>query len=87
MTRLRRSSKTWFKHWDEIISLEDTLSRIKLSELSGASVQTIKSLQGDWMRQNDVVYENGVFSHFKPKKNISISLYCEASKQDKERLK
>ena len=68
------------------MSLEDTLSRIKLSELSGASVQTIKSLQKDWMMQNDVVYDNGVFSHYKHR-NISISPYLPASEQDKERLK
>ena len=54
------------------MSLEDKLSRIKLSELSGASVQVIKSLQLDWMAQNDVIYENGVFSHYKIN-NISLS--------------
>ena len=87
MNRLRRPSKVWFKCWDELISLEDALSRVSLSELSGASVQTIKSLQQDWMRQNDIVYENGVFSHFKPKKDISISLYCQPSEKDKEGMK
>ena len=87
MNRFRRSSKVWFKCWDELISLEDTLSRIKLSELSGASIQTIKSLQGDWMEQNDVVYENRVFSHFKPKKNISISLYIPPPDSEKEDMK
>ena len=85
MNRLRRPSKVWFKVWDELISLEDTLSRVSLSEKSGASVQTIKSLQGDWMRQNDVVYENGVFSHYKIK-NISLSPYIPASEKEKEEL-
>ena len=88
MTRLRRSSKIWFKHWDGIISLEDTLSRIKLSEVSGASVQTIKSLQKDWMMQNDIVYDNGVFSHYKiPNISISLAPYLPASEKDKERMK
>ena len=85
MNRIRRSSKIWFKHWDQIISLEDTLSRVSLSEQSGASVQTIKSLQGDWMRQNDIVYENGVFSHFKPR-NISISPFLPATLEEKRKL-
>ena len=59
MPRYRRSSQEWFKAWDEIISLEDKLSRVKLSELSGASVQTIKALQTDWMQQNSKVKWNG----------------------------
>ena len=68
------------------MSLEDTLSRIRLSEESGASVQTIKSLQLDWMQQNDIVYEHGVFSHYKPR-NISLSPYIPASETEKEDMK
>ena len=37
MYKVRRSSKEWFKAWDEIISLEGKLSRVKLSEISGAT--------------------------------------------------
>jgi len=73
MPRYRRSSREWFKAWDKIISLEDKLSRVKLSELSGASVQTIKSLQKDWMDQNSVTYDGRNFKLFNPE-NISISL-------------
>ena len=68
------------------MSLEDALSRISLSEKSGASVQTIKSLQLDWMLQNDIVYEHGVFSHFHPR-NISLSPYIPASEKEKENMK
>ena len=82
MPRYRRSSNEWFKAWDEIISLEDTLSRVKLSELSGASVQTIKSLQNDWMNQNTVTYDGKYFKLFNPR-NISISL----SSKIKEEMK
>jgi len=87
MNRIRRSSNSWFKVWDMYLSLEDALSRVSLSEKSGASVQTIKALQLDWMRQNDIVYSNGVFSHFKPKKNISISLYIPPPDSEKEDMK
>lgn len=73
MPRYRRSSKEWFKAWDEIVSLEDKLSRVKLSELSGASVQVIKSLQKDWMQQNNVTYDGSNFKLFNSE-NISISL-------------
>lgn len=69
----RRSSKEWFRIWDRIISLEDKLSRVKLSELSGASVQVIKSLQKDWMDQNAVTYDGQEFKLFKAE-DISISL-------------
>jgi len=66
--------------------LEDTLSRISLSEKSGASVQTIRSLQMDWMMQNDITYADGRFSHYKIK-NISLSLYIPPPDSDKERMK
>ena len=64
MPRYRRSSNEWFKSWDEIISLEDKLSRVKLSELSGASIQTIKSLQTDWMEQNNVKWDGKYFKKY-----------------------
>jgi len=64
MPRYRRSSQEWFKAWDEIISLEDKLSRVKLSELSGASVQVIKSLQTDWMSGNNVKWNGKEFYLF-----------------------
>jgi len=60
----RRSSKEWFIIWDEIISLEDKLSRVQLSERSEASVQTIKSLQTDWMKQNNVRWNGEYFRRF-----------------------
>jgi len=74
MPRYRRSSREWFKAWDKIISLEDKLSRVSLSERSGASVQTIKSLQKDWMEQNAVIYDGKDFKLYHPDRNISISL-------------
>jgi len=86
LDRVRRSSRSWFKCWDSIISLEDTLSRVNLSEKSGASVQTIKALQQDWMLQNDIVYEKGRFKHYKIQ-NISLSPYIPASETDKEDMK
>ena len=64
MPRYRRSSNEWFKAWDEIISLEDKLSRVKLSELSGASIPTIKSLQTDWMEQNNVKWDGRNFKKY-----------------------
>ena len=64
MLRYRRSSNQWFKAWDKIVELEDKLSRVKLSELSGASVQTIKSLQTDWMEQNNVRWDGKYFKRF-----------------------
>lgn len=64
MPRYRRSSNQWFKTWDKIVELEDKLSRVKLSELSGASVQTIKSLQTDWMEQNNVRWDGKYFKRF-----------------------
>ena len=60
----RYSSKEWFIIWDEIISLEDKLSRVKLSELSGASVQTIKALQTDWMEGNNVKWDGRYFKKY-----------------------
>ena len=81
-----RSSDEWFKIWDRIISLEDTLSRVSLSEKSGASVQLIRALQLDWMMQNDIVYAKGIFSHYKIK-NISLSPYIPASDSEKEDMK
>ena len=73
MPRYRRSSQEWFKAWDEIISLEDKLSRVKLSELSGAGVQTIRSMQNDWMAQNKVTWDGMYFKLFKAE-DISLSL-------------
>ncbi len=64
MPRYRRSSNQWFKAWDKIVELEDKLSRVKLSELSGASVQTIKSLQTDWMEGNNVKWDGRYFKRF-----------------------
>ena len=64
MQSVRRSSNEWFKSWDEIISLEDRLTRVQLSERSGASVQTIKSLQTDWMQQNSVKWDGRYFKRF-----------------------
>lgn len=86
MNKVSRSSAEWFIIWNRIISLEDTLSRISLSEKSGASIHQIKALQLDWMMQNDIVYAKGIFSHYKIK-NISLSPYIPASEKDKERLK
>jgi len=83
MSIVRRSSQSWFKAWDRIISLEDTLSRIQLSEKSGASVWIIKSLQTDWMQQNDVIWDKRVFKHYKPN-NLSLSFF---TRSQKERMK
>ena len=86
MNRVRRSSDEWFHIWDGIMLLEDALSRISLSEKSGASIWIIKSLQQDWMQQNDIVWDRRMFSHYKPQ-TISLSLFLPASEQDKERMK
>ena len=86
MQSIRRSSKEWFRIWDGIISLEDTLSRLELSERSGASVQTIKSLQKDWLLGNEFYYENGQFRRL-VHKNISLSPYIPATKTEKEGMK
>ena len=86
MNQIRRSSDEWFHIWDRIMLLEDALSRIRLSEESGASVWIIKSLQADWMQQNDIVWDRRVFSHYKPQ-DISLSLFLPASKQEKEDMK
>ena len=83
MSKSRRSSQEWFKVWDRIISLEDTLSRVKLSELSGASVQTIKSLQKDWMEQNAYITYDGMMFSLIKLSNISIYL----SPKEKEEMK
>jgi len=85
LQNIRRSSKEWFRIWDGIISLEDTLSRVELSERSKASVQTIKALQKDWMQQNDVIYDGLRFKHYEPR-NISISL-SSFSQKEKEGMK
>ncbi len=61
MQKRSRSSQEWFSIWNEIISLEDSLSRVRLSEISGASVQVIKSLQKDWMDQNHVKWNGQYF--------------------------
>ena len=66
MQKRSRSSQEWFSIWSEIISLEDTLSRVKLSEISGASIQTIKGLQKDWMVQDPyITYDRRNFKRFK----------------------
>jgi len=64
MSRYRRSSDEWFNAWDEIINREDKLTRNKLSELSGAGVQTIKSLQTDWMAGNNVKWDGRYFRKY-----------------------
>ena len=64
MPRYRRSSNEWFKSWDEIISLEDKLTRNQLSERSGASIQTIKSLQTDWLEGNNVKWDGRYFKKY-----------------------
>ena len=70
MPRYRRSSNEWFKAWDEIILLEDKLSRVQLSERSGASVQTIKALQKDWMEQNTTIYDGKHFYLYIPRRDL-----------------
>jgi len=82
----RRSSKEWFIIWDRIITLEDTLSRVKLSELSGASLWIIKALQSDWMDQNAVTYDGRKFKLFNPVKDISLSL-SDFTPREKENMK
>ena len=59
MPKIRRSSQEWFSIWNGILSLEDKLSRVSLSERSGASVWIIKALQKDWMDQNAYVNYDG----------------------------
>lgn len=86
MQNIRRSSKEWFRIWDSIISLEDTLSRIELSEKSQASIQTIQKLQTDWMMQNDIIWDGRYFKHYKSE-NISLSLFVPATDKEKEQLK
>ena len=81
MPRYRRSSQEWFKAWDEIISLEDKLSRVKLSELSGAGVQTIRSMQNDWMAQNNVIWDGTYFRIYHPK-YISLTHFTPKEKED-----
>jgi len=82
MYNVRRSSEEWFKLWDGIIALEDTLSRRELSIKSKASIYIIKSLQLDWMSGNEIVYKDGIFYKHIPK-NISHSL----SRTEKEDMR
>lgn len=82
MPRYRRSSNEWFKSWDEIMSLEDKLSRVKLSELSGAGVQTIRSMQNDWMAQNKVTWDGKYFKVYHPENNISLTNFTPKERED-----
>jgi len=84
LTKRSRSSQEWFSIWNEIISLEDTLSRVRLSEISRASVQTIKSLQKDWMVQNPYVsWDRRSFKLF----NLKDIYLSNSTSNEQEKLK
>jgi len=88
MNKARRSSDEWFKIWDKIISIEDKLSRVSLSERSGASIWIIKALQSDWMdKNNNIAWNGNKFYRF----NLSLSSHAHTqhtfSDDDKEDMK
>ena len=75
LLKCRRSSDEWFTIWNRIIDLEDTLSRRKLSKLSGASIQTIMKLQKDWISDTPITWNGDNFSITKQESVLSLSFF------------
>jgi len=62
LTRGKSSTERKFQKWSKIIRECRELSRLKLSELSGDSIWTIKSLKLDFLEWDAfIVYDKGKF--------------------------
>ncbi len=69
---MKRSPIQWFKCWESIIKRDQIITRIALSEVSGASIWIIKSLQRDFLDWSIEINYND--SRFEYKPTISLTL-------------
>lgn len=80
MIKREREKKTtleWFALWRDIIYEKGEINRVTLSELSGASIWTIKALQKDFLDWDAyITYNKNKFKkiRFELEQTLSLSL-------------
>ena len=70
----RRSPEAWFKIWSRIVKEKKEVTRLELSELSKASLWTIKSMARDFCEyEAHINYKNGKFVYWTPRLEQTLS--------------
>jgi len=82
---MQKSPNEWFKCWSDIIKDKKEISRRDLSDLSKASIWTIKALTKDFViGEAYITHSKGVFKWWTPRIELTLS---NLSEEDKEELK
>ncbi|KKL69832.1 hypothetical protein LCGC14_2110950 [marine sediment metagenome] len=82
---MRKTPTEWFNIWSKIIENKKEISRRDLSDLSLASIWTIKALTKDFVDgEAYITHSKAVFKWWTPRIELTLS---NLSDKDKERLK
>ena len=82
---MRKTPTEWFNIWSKIIENKKEISRRDLSDLSLASIWTIKALTKDFVDgEAYITHSKSVFKWWTPRIELTLS---NLSEKDKERLK
>jgi len=82
---MRKSPNEWFNIWSNIIKDKKEISRRDLSDLSKASIWTIKALTKDFLDgEAYITLSKGVFKWWTPRIELTLSSF---SSKDKENMK
>ncbi len=83
LTRSKSSTERRFQKWSKIIRECRELSRLQLSELSGDSIWTIKSLKLDFLEWDAfIVYEKGKFRVIQYKLESTLSTLSDFDREE-----
>ena len=82
---MRKSPTEWFNIWSKIIENKKEISRRDLSDLSQASIWTIKALNYDFIEgEAYITYKNKKYTWWTPRIELTLSTL---SDKDKENMK
>ena len=83
MNKNKNSTEEWFIKWSKIIRESREISRLQLSEQSGASLWTIKALTKDFLEWDAfIVYDKNKFRLLQYGLEKSLSTLSEFQKEE-----
>jgi len=80
---MRKSPSEWFNIWSKIIENKKEISRRDLSDLSQASIWTIKALSKDFVEgEAYITYRNNKYYWWTPRLELTLSTLSHKDKED-----
>jgi len=80
---MRKSPSEWFNIWSKIIENKKEISRRDLSDLSLASIWTIRALNQDFIEgEAHITYKKHKYKWWTPRIELTLSTLSEKDKED-----